>query len=100
MSLQQLQAFIEYIQIQADQQLTQDLKNAAAAQDLPAVVAIAKQAGFALEEVDIQEFHAQQAIELNDADLDQASGGEVTGWLAAGEEERLKVVVNESLNDL
>jgi predicted ribosomally synthesized peptide with nif11-like leader len=101
MSLPQLQAFIKHIHAQDNPQLNQDLKRAAAAQDLSAVVAIAMQAGFAVDEGDIQEFHAQQVIELSDADLDQASGGEATGWLAAGEEERPKVIViNESLHDL
>jgi predicted ribosomally synthesized peptide with nif11-like leader len=86
MSIQELQAFIEHIKIQDDPQSKQDIKNASAAQDLQAVVAMGKNAGFSFDESDIHEFHAQLVENLSDESLEQLSGGNASGWLAAGEE--------------
>ena len=69
MSLQQLHAFIDHIQTQANPQLKQDLGNASAAQELTTVVAIANQAAFAVDESDRHELHAQQTANLSDDHL-------------------------------
>ncbi len=54
MSLQQLHAFINQIQTQANPQLKQDLSHASAALDLATGVAIANQTAFAVDESDLE----------------------------------------------
>jgi predicted ribosomally synthesized peptide with nif11-like leader len=75
MSIQQLQAFIAHLQDDGNAQLRQSVQAEASLSNLEAVVAMAQQAGFAIEVSDIQDHHAQQTAELNDEELSESSGG-------------------------
>ena len=68
MSEEQLKTFLE--KVKADTSLQEKLKGAA---DPEAVVAIAKEAGFAITAEDIQSM--QSATELSDVELEGAVGG-------------------------
>ena len=74
MSEEQLKTFLE--KVKADTSLQEKLKGAA---DPEAVVAIAKEAGFAITAEDIQSM--QSATELSDVELEGAVGG---GGYASG----------------
>ena len=74
MSEEQLKAFLE--KVKADTSLQEKLKAAA---DADAVLAIAKEAGFAITAEDIQSM--QSATDLSDAELEGVAGGNNTkGW--------------------
>ena len=69
MSEEQLKAFIE--KIKADTNLQEKLKAAAAAADLDAVLAIAKEAGFSISADDLK--NAQS--EVSEEELENVAGG-------------------------
>jgi len=75
MSLQQLHAFIAHLQDDGNAQLRQSVQAEASTSNLEAVVAMAQQAGFAVEVSDIQDYHAQQTAELNDEEIGNLSVG-------------------------
>jgi len=75
MSIQQLQAFIAHLQDDGNAQLRQSVQAEASTSNLEAVVAMAQQAGFAIEVSDIQDYHARQTVELNDEEIGNLSGG-------------------------
>ena len=75
MSEEQLKSFLE--RVKADTSLQEKLKAAA---DADAVLAIAKEAGFAITAEDIQSM--QSATDLSDAELEGVAGGgnATKGW--------------------
>ena len=73
MSEEQLKAFIA--KVQADTSLQEQLKAAA---DVDSVLAIAKEAGFAITAEDIQSMQSAP-VELSDEELEDAAGGRWMG---------------------
>ena len=69
MSEEQLKAFVE--KVKADTSLQEKLNGAA---DADAVVAIAKEAGFAISAEDIQSMQSEP-VELSEEELEGAAGG-------------------------
>jgi predicted ribosomally synthesized peptide with nif11-like leader len=67
---QQLKAFLEAIKSDTALQA-----RVITATDLDAVIAIAKEAGFALGKEDVMTLQAQRAEEMNDAELADVAGG-------------------------
>ena len=74
MSAEQLQSFLEAIQV--DTTLQEQLSSAA---DLDAVLKIAWEAGYAITEAEVIEARANQKLELSDEELEEVSGGK-TEW--------------------
>jgi predicted ribosomally synthesized peptide with nif11-like leader len=70
MSEEQLSALLA--KLQDDEGLQEKLKGAA---DLDAAVATAKEAGFDVSKADWMKYQANQTIELNDEQLEEAAGG-------------------------
>ena len=78
MSEEQLKAFLDALQ--GDTLLQERLKAAA---DADAVVAVAKEAGFAISKAEVLKAQAQQTTELSDEELEEVAGGAFMsqGWL-------------------
>ena len=74
MSEEQLKAFLE--KVEADSSLQEKLKAVA---DAEAVIAIAKEAGFAITAEDIQSMQSQSG-EVSDEELEGAAGGNRDGF--------------------
>jgi predicted ribosomally synthesized peptide with nif11-like leader len=70
MSEEQFKVFLEAIK--GDPALQERLK---AAEDLDAVVAIAKEAGFTISKAIVLKAQAQEALELSDEELEAVAGG-------------------------
>jgi predicted ribosomally synthesized peptide with nif11-like leader len=70
MSEEHLRAFLKAVQ--GDSALQERLK---AAEDLDAVVAIAKEAGFSISKAEMLEAEEQQAFEFSDEELENVAGG-------------------------
>ncbi len=70
MSEEQLKAFLDALQ--GDTALQERLKAAA---DSDAVVALAREAGFALSEAETRKAQAQQTLELSEEELEGVAGG-------------------------
>ena len=70
MSEEQLKAFLDALQ--GDTLLQERLKAAA---DVDAVVALAKEAGFAISKAEVLKAQAQQTTELSDEELEEVAGG-------------------------
>jgi predicted ribosomally synthesized peptide with nif11-like leader len=70
MTEDQIQAFIAAFQ--SNTSLQERLKSAA---DSEAIVAIAKEAGFAISKEDVDKYRGQQTKELSDSDLEAVAGG-------------------------
>ena len=83
MSEEQLSAFLAALKVDAGLQ-----GKFKAATDLDAAVAIAKEAGFDVNKVDLLRYHqAKQTLELTDAELERVAGGEdpkITALSCAG----------------
>ena len=73
MSEDQLTALLA--KLKGDAELQEKLKGAA---DLDTAVAIAKEAGFDVEEADWLKYQAKQTLELSDEELESAAGGKQT----------------------
>jgi predicted ribosomally synthesized peptide with nif11-like leader len=72
MSEEQLKAFLDALQ--GDTLLQERLKAAA---DADAVVALAKEAGFAISKAEVLKAQAQQTTELSDEELEEVAGGAI-----------------------
>jgi predicted ribosomally synthesized peptide with nif11-like leader len=70
MSEEQLKAFLDALQ--GDTLLQERLKAAA---DADTVVALAKEAGFAISKAEVLKDQAQQTTELSDEELEEVAGG-------------------------
>ena len=81
MSEEQLTALLA--KIKEDAGLQEKLKGAA---DLDAAVALIKEAGFDVSKADMEEYQANQALELSDEELEDVAGGflTVTYFICAG----------------
>jgi predicted ribosomally synthesized peptide with nif11-like leader len=75
MSEEQLASLLA--KLKDDAGLQEKLKGAA---DLDAAVALAKEAGFAVDKADWLKHQAQQALELSDEELENVAGGEVDAF--------------------
>ena len=74
MSEEQLNAFLE--KVKSDTELQEKLNG-----DADAVVAIAKEVGFAITAEDIQSTQSE-TVELSEEQLERANGGDLTGIVA------------------